>query len=241
MISATCCRCGRELDKKGGIVLRPPEKEAEELFGGLLGDGTVKHHVCAACMESLLEWLRGSFRSGTPGQPYSTERLAAPPGSPERRIDQSEDWATIEASYALSVTANVRLAEKLLNAESLLKETLPFLKRARDHWPETSSPQAFVAQIDDLEARIDAVLLRALTPSVRPTHTTAHILFEGRPLCGFMAGCVPSGWPDGHKWVSITEVKEVDGKPGFLHDEHSTPCDRCLSLASASSLIRNRA
>ena len=161
MIAATCCRCRRELNEKGGVLLRPPDQEGK--IDGLLGDWVVKHHVCASCMAAILEWLK---------QPPATrQRALYPTGS-----------------------------------------------SPTPHW-----------------------LHSTLTPSVRPTHTTMHVLFEGRPLCGFMAGCVPSGWPDGHKWVSITEVKEVDGKPGFLHDERSTPCDRCLSLASASSLIRNRA
>jgi hypothetical protein len=43
----------------------------------------------------------------------------------------------------------------------LLRDVRPYLKRARGTWPETSNPRAFVAQIEDLEIRIDAVLGRA--------------------------------------------------------------------------------
>lgn len=72
-----------------------------------------------------------------------------------------------------------------------------------------------------------------------PTHTgpkTIHVLFEGHVLCGFMAGCVPSGWPDGHAWVSIVDMlKQKEWAAGFA------PCPRCLSLASAASLSRSRA
>ena len=58
MISATCCRCGCKLDKKGGVLLRAPEGEDEERFDGLLGDGVVKLHLCASCMPAILGWLR---------------------------------------------------------------------------------------------------------------------------------------------------------------------------------------
>ena len=122
---------------------------------------------------------------------------------------------------------------------SILKETRAFLKFARDRWPESSNPRAFVEQIDDLEARIDAVLLQqtpappTTAPPVRTGPPTTHVLFEGHALCGFMAGCTPSGWPDGHNWVSITEEKK--------RITVNNPCTRCLSLSSASSLGRSRA
>ena len=41
-------------------------------------------------------------------------------------------------------------------------------------------------------------------------------LVQGRALCGFMADCVLSDWPDGHNWVS------VDGTV-TRHEEYSPP------------------
>lgn len=42
--------------------------------------------------------------------------------------------------------------------------------------------------------------------------TTVHILSRGRPLCGFMPGCVPGQWPERHKWVAIDSTDETDLK-----------------------------
>jgi len=307
MIAATCCRCRRELNEKGGVLLRPPYQEGQ--IDGLLGDWVVKHHVCASCMAAILEWLKqpstprtvrctcgaeliGCSQCGA-GEPVGhivcpvAERQAnrpeivgyhycslhffggmIPASKPAEVKSESSptkvtDWATVEASHALAevvsrlspdehqvglgsldaLAAQFRAVFDRGRAQlaALLKETRPFLKRARDHWPETSSPQSFIAQVDDLEWRIDTALLQ---PTAPPIHgpTTTHVLFEGHPLCGFMAGSVPSGWPDGHNWVSIVEV--IEREPGVLSiptNETCTPCDRCLSFVSASSLIRNRA
>jgi hypothetical protein len=215
MIAVNCYRCGNELGIQGMLIFDVPD----------LDDRSLKLHVCAPCAPVVVEWLRG----GTPGQPHPTERPAAPPGDPERRIDP-EDWL-----------------------KALLKETLPFLKRARDHWPETSNPHAFIDEIDELEARIDAALAPAglTTPAPPPSIasilfkkgyllTTTHVLFEGHPICGFMSGTVPSGWPDWHNWVSNAEVTWHDGETSIPLSDHCTPCERCLRFASPPPFLRNR-
>jgi hypothetical protein len=60
VIAATCCRCGHELNKKGGVLLTDPVRSSPEtiLFNGLEGDLVVKHHVCVSCLEAILEWLK---------------------------------------------------------------------------------------------------------------------------------------------------------------------------------------
>jgi len=269
MIAVNCYRCGNELGIQGMLIFDVPD----------LDDRSLKLHVCAPCAPVVVEWLRG----GTPGQPHPVERPAAPPGSPERRID-SEDWATIEAARALAEVVSamppggvVRLAaidavavqfraayeRGHTSLKVLLKETLPFLKRARDHWPETSNPRAFIDEIDELEARIDAAitqnestgvgiesyasslhatkgLFNAVAQSIGGANLTTHILFEGHPICGFMAGTVSSGWPDGHNWVSIAEVTWHDGGTSIPLSDHCTPCERCLRFASPPPFVRNR-
>ena len=68
-------------------------------------------------------------------------------------------------------------------------------------------------------------------PNARPT---THVLFEGQPLCGFMAGKLPKDWPPGHSWVSITDAAE---RPilGLC-----VPCDGCFSLAASTTIIGSR-
>lgn len=47
---------------------------------------------------------------------------------------------------------------------------------------------------------------------------TIHILFEGRPLCGYRMDLYPGDWPEGHRWVAIE----------YLDDAN---CDLCLLAA----------
>ena len=85
------------------------------------------------------------------------------------------------------------------------------------------------------EERVRARELLA-APPVHSGSTTIHVLFEGRPLCGFMAGTLPSGWPDWHKWVSIADVGL-----SATFSANELPCDRCFHLASSSALTRSLA
>jgi ferredoxin-thioredoxin reductase catalytic subunit len=47
---------------------------------------------------------------------------------------------------------------------------------------------------------------------------TIHVLYEGRPLCGYRLDVCPGDWPDGHMWVAIE----------FLEDSN---CDLCIAAA----------
>jgi hypothetical protein len=204
MISALCCRCGRELATKGGVLLTPPEGEDEEMFDGLLGDNVVKHHLCFSCLKATLEWLK---------MPVERSTIRCGCGAELAECTQcgiaGEPVGSIECPVAARRAGRAPIAE--------------YHVCSLHHG-------------------------RLIAPTGPPT---MHVLFEGHALCGFMAGCTPSGWPDGHQWVSIVEVVQQEGKvpptEGALCAFRArlikpcTPCDRCLSLASASALSRSRA
>jgi hypothetical protein len=35
-----------------------------------------------------------------------------------------------------------------------------------------------------------------------------HVLFGGRPLCGFMPGVVPGQWPETHRWTYLARWRQ---------------------------------
>jgi hypothetical protein len=55
---------------------------------------------------------------------------------------------------------------------------------------------------------MEIALPERLTSTLRPADTV-HILYHGKPLCDFHPG-VPGNWPEGHKWVSVDDPKEVN-------------------------------
>ena len=80
----------------------------------------------------------------------------------------------------------------------------------------------------------------------RPKHdgpTTTHVLFEGQPLCGFMAGQLPKDWPAGHNWVSIADVVWGDGKAYIPNDsqrlEDPRPCPGCCDRVASSLVLQD--
>jgi hypothetical protein len=328
MIAATCCRCERELDKKGGVLLRAPEG-AERRVDGLLGDDVVKHHLCAACMAGILEWLKVNPNDVPAPAPATSEKCATCNGSgsvtvgnertthtqpcptctnpfvvPSIPSTKDGDWATVEAARALAevvshlepppltpikvqlvvidaIAAQFRTAfergcaqpttrdaanrgrlTKIADLAWRLRLWAEESMRARANLgpeeresaaAELGKAGAYGEAANEVEdvGRLCWADFRPKTtghqenPPAPPTpagHTTTHVLFEGHPLCGFMAGTLPSGWPDGHNWVSIVEV--VEHEPGVLSiptNETCRPCVRCVSLASASTLSRSHA
>ena len=73
--------------------------------------------------------------------------------------------------------------------------------------------------------------------------TTTHVLFEGQPLCGFMAGQLPKDWPAGHNWVSIADVVWGDGKAYIPNDsqrlEDPRPCPGCCDRVASSLVLQD--
>lgn len=176
MIAATCCRCGHELNKKGGVLLTDHVRSSPEtiIFNGLEGDLVVKHYVCVSCLKAILEWLK---------RPMSVR---------------------CECGAELAECTQCGVA-----GEPVGHVECPVAARKAGRVPIASY-------------HVCSLHHGRLTSTDPPT---VHVLFEGRALCGFMAGC--------GAWVSIADMEKQEA--GF------TPCDRCLSLASASSLSRNRA
>ena len=55
MIDAKCCRCKKELEAKGGVLLMPPSRSFQ--LGTLEADLVDKLHLCAECAADVLRFL----------------------------------------------------------------------------------------------------------------------------------------------------------------------------------------
>lgn len=55
MIDPKCCRCHKELEKKGGVLLMPPSGIAQ--VGTLEGDLVDKLHLCVECANDVVMFL----------------------------------------------------------------------------------------------------------------------------------------------------------------------------------------
>jgi len=234
MIAAICCRCRRELGEKGGILLSAPEREGA--LDGLFCDWVVKYHVCAACMEPLLGWLK------VPSQPSTLRCNCGAELNRCVKCGAGEPVGTVVCPVAERKAGRKPVVEYhtcSLHYETMLGTAdLAYDRGFRQGFGRTSSnPRRPTTQSGP-------------TPST-PSPTTTHVLFEGHALCGFMAGGVPSGWPDGHNWVSIADVLVQEEPPEAsriplrfsipaLKDDYE-PCRRCLTLVPVSSLTRSRA
>lgn len=76
-----------------------------------------------------------------------------------------------------------------------------------------------------MEGFVVPLIEAGLVDDVEPTFTV-HILATGLPLCGFSTG-VPKNWPEGHKWVSITDPEDAN-------------CQKCLSFVEEAKQFRGR-
>ena len=52
MIEVFCCKCGKELNEKGGVIISPPETEPSKLV-----DKGYKMHLCLQCYFKLMDWF----------------------------------------------------------------------------------------------------------------------------------------------------------------------------------------
>lgn len=54
--------------------------------------------------------------------------------------------------------------------------------------------------------------------------STVHLLHGGVTLCNFYDGALPRDWPDGHRWVGLSEVRTEYG----VRKENPVNCPECL-------------
>ena len=259
MIAAICCRCRRELGEKGGILLSAPEREGA--LDGLFCDWVVKYHVCAACMEAVLEWLKTPTAEAAPpvAEKCATCHGMGHVSVSNERTTRTEPCPTCTNPFEsppISTTgykyppATPPPARSRLHAACCREVAGGLCARTAEH-PGDCDPR--VAHEDGRTWTLQMVPPAAIvqTPPAHTGPTTTHVLFEGHALCGFMAGGVPSGWPDGHNWVSIADVRVQEEPPEASRiplrfsipslKENCEPCRRCLTLVPVSSLTRSRA
>lgn len=58
MIDPKCCRCKKELETKGGVLLMPPSQSVQ--IGTLEADLVAKLHLCVSCASDVVEFLSPS-------------------------------------------------------------------------------------------------------------------------------------------------------------------------------------
>ena len=57
MIDPKCCRCHKELKKKGGVLLMPPDGTRRLAEGSLEADLVSKLHLCVECSYDVVMFL----------------------------------------------------------------------------------------------------------------------------------------------------------------------------------------
>ena len=74
MIDPKCCRCRRELEQKGGVLLMPPHRSVQR--GALEADLVDKLHLCSECVADVVKFLESPRPLPSDTGPF------APPDAP---------------------------------------------------------------------------------------------------------------------------------------------------------------
>lgn len=71
MIDPKCCRCKKELEAKGGVLLMPPSRSVQ--VGMLEADLVDKLHLCVECTTEMLKFLETWSMTGDSRPPCTLE------------------------------------------------------------------------------------------------------------------------------------------------------------------------